>query len=114
MLRFDMNNEIKTSEKLLGAYSILMGLFYLVVIFIIDPLITHGIIIGGLTIIALILLFLLIIAGINLLEKKQPRSLKMIVFLAQLIIEILTLPDYGFLFVWGTIALVVFTVMESI
>lgn len=108
-----MNNEIKTSQKLLGAYSIFMGLFYLVVIFIFNPLITHGIIIGPFTVIAIILLLLLIIAGINLLDKKQPRSLKIAVFLGQLIIEILTLPDYGFLLIWGTIALTIFTAFEN-
>ncbi len=113
LLWFDVSDEIKTSQKLLGAYSIFIGLFYLVIIFIFDPLITQGIRIGPFTVIAIILLFLLIIAGINLLEKRQPRPLKIAVFLGQLITEILTLPDYGFLFIWGTIALAIFTATEK-
>ncbi len=96
----------------IGTYSIFMGLFY---IFILSIEYSHHSR-PGLPILFVVIFTIswLLIGGCILLFKKQQLSVMIISLLvAQIIIELLSLPSYGFLFLIGTLFLVLFLWLHS-
>lgn len=92
---------------LVGLYSILMGLFYIFILSIEYSRHSRP----GLPILFVVIVTIswLLIGGCIFLFKKQRAGVMIISLLAaQIIIEILSLPSYGFLFLIGTLLLVLF------
>ncbi len=91
----------------IGIYSIFIGLFYIFILTI--EYSQHSRPGPPILFVVIVTISWLLIGGcILLLKKQQPSVMIISLLMAQIIIEILSLPSYGFLFLIGTLVLAIF------